>query len=471
MQGNAEVEVQNITFDSRDVQPGWLFVAVRGVLADGHQFIPKAIEKGATAIVAEEMPAEQPPNVPVVLVKNSRLSLAELANNFYDRPSEELELVGVTGTNGKTTTATLLYQLFSRMGHTSGLLSTVRVLIAGEEIATSHTTPDPLTLNRLLRQMVSHGCEYCFMEVSSHAVDQERVAGLHFLGGIFTNLTHEHLDYHESFKAYLRAKQQFFDMLPKKAFALYNSDDKNGRVMVQNTAARIKSYALKNISDYHARILESDINGMQLRMDEADLFTTLTGRFNAYNLLAVYAAACELGVDKEDVLQHLSALRHVEGRMDLVRGQGITGIVDFAHTPDALENLLQAVQEMNVDRGNIITVVGCGGNRDRAKRPQMAKISVRFSDRVILTSDNPRNEDPEAIIEEMKQGLDPQQQQKVLSIANRREAIRTACTLAQPGDLVIVAGKGHEKYQEIKGEKRPFDDKQELVENLKAMAR
>ncbi|MEX0966787.1 MAG: UDP-N-acetylmuramoyl-L-alanyl-D-glutamate--2,6-diaminopimelate ligase [Bacteroidia bacterium] len=469
-EGDLQQEVLHLTFDSREVKSGSLFFAVKGVLADGHRFISKATESGAVAVVCEEWPEEAGNSSTIIQVTDSREALAMAAAEFYEHPSRQLELVGVTGTNGKTTVCTLLYQLFTWLGYPSGLLSTVNVHIREQVVPATHTTPDPVELNKLLRQMVDEGCDYCFMEVSSHAVVQHRVSGLIFSGGVFTNITHDHLDYHLTFSDYIKAKKTFFDRLGKQAFALFNEDDKNGKVMVQNTSARIRSYGLRSMADYSAKVLENDITGMHLRIGQQDLYTQITGRFNASNLLAVFAVASELEVPETEILHGLSKLAQVEGRFDFVRSEsGITGIVDYAHTPDALENVLRSIREINIEKGNVLTVVGCGGNRDKAKRPVMARLAAEYSDKVILTSDNPRNEDPEAIIDDMKTGLLPEDRAKILVITNRREAIRTACHIASRGDIVLVAGKGHEKYQEINGVKKDFDDKMELYENLKEL--
>jgi UDP-N-acetylmuramoyl-L-alanyl-D-glutamate--2,6-diaminopimelate ligase len=465
--GNPYVEVPAIHFDSRRISSGDLFIAVRGTKTDGHQYIKTALDAGASIIVCEEMPGLPPEGVTFVQVKDSSIALGIISGNFYDNPSEELILVGVTGTNGKTTIATLLYEVFTRLGYGCGLLSTIHNLVLNHEIPATHTTPDPLQLNALLRQLVDQGGEYCFMEVSSHAIDQNRIAGLKFAGGIFTNLTHDHLDYHKTFQEYLKAKQRFFDGLPAGAFALTNKDDRNGPVMVQNTKANIRTYALKTQADFKCRILENLLEGLQLSINNSETFCRLTGEFNAYNITAVFGASVLLGQSPENILTILSSIPPVEGRFETIHSEdNITGIVDYAHTPDALKNVLNTIGELRTRNEKVITVVGAGGDRDRSKRPLMAGICAEKSDLVILTSDNPRSEDPEAIIEEMKKGISADRQRKVMTIVNRREAIRTACHLAKAGDIILIAGKGHEKYQEIQGVKYPFDDKKILEEML-----
>lgn len=465
--GNPHLTISEIQFDSRKIKPGDLFTAVRGTQADGHLFINKALDMGARAIVCEEMPGTLLEGITYVQVKDSSKALGIMAGNFYDNPSNELILVGVTGTNGKTTIATLLYQLFSHLGYGCGLLSTIRNLILNEEIPSTHTTPDPLQLNYLLRKLADAGGEYCFMEVSSHAIAQNRIAGLQFSGGIFTNLTHDHLDYHKTFQEYLLAKKKFFDDLPKEAFALINRDDKNGMVMIQNTRAKVQTYALKSPADFKCRIIENLFDGLQISVNNQEIFCRLTGEFNAYNLAAVYGTAILLNQSPEIILTYLSSVPPVEGRFEAIHSiNNITAIVDYAHTPDALKNVLNTISEIRTRNEKLITVVGAGGDRDRSKRPVMAGICAEKSDLVILTSDNPRSEDPEVIIEEMKNGIMADRQRIVMTIVNRKEAIRTACHLAQPGDIILVAGKGHEKYQEIKGIKYPFDDKKILEEML-----
>lgn len=465
IEGNPHREISGIRFDSRQVRPGDLFIAVRGTQADGHHFIEKALESGAGTIVCETLPSGLKENITYVQVNDCSLALGIMASNYFGNPSEELILVGVTGTNGKTTIATLLYQVFTGLGYGCGLLSTIKNIILDKEIPATHTTPDPLELNYLLRKLADGGGEYCFMEVSSHAVAQNRIAGLKFAGGIFTNLTHDHLDYHKTFREYLLAKKAFFDHLPAKAFALVNKDDRNGLVMVQNTQARIRTYAVKSPADFKCRIVENLLEGLQLSINNIEMFCRLTGEFNAYNLTAIFGASVLLGQPEENIMTTMSSLSPVEGRFETIHsGSGITAIVDYAHTPDALKNVLSTICEIRTYNEKLITVVGAGGDRDRTKRPLMAGICAEKSDLVILTSDNPRSEEPEAIIEEMKSGIPADLKRKVMSIVNRREAINAACHLANPGDIILVAGKGHEKYQEIKGIRYPFDDKKILEE-------
>lgn len=466
--GSTNIAITMLTTDSRQAKNYSLFVAVKGTNIDGHLFIKQAIANGAIAIVCETMPEELDKRVTYVKVKNSSYALGIIASNFYDNPSEKLSLVGVTGTNGKTTVATLLYRLFSSFGYKVGLLSTVVNKINTVNIPATHTTPDAITLNSLLSQMVQADCKYCFMEVSSHAIDQNRIAGLRFTGAIFTNITHDHLDYHKTFDNYLKAKQGLFNNLPANAFALINSDDKNGKIIVQNSKARRWTYGLKGLADFKGKIIENQLGGLLLNIDNREILTRLIGSFNAYNLLAVYGAAVLLNENKLDVLTGLSALEPVEGRFQYVKtGNNITGVVDYAHTPDALEIILKNIRDIRTGNETVITIVGCGGDRDRAKRPLMAKIACSMSDKVILTSDNPRSEKPEDIIEEMKKGLDAADAKKTISITDRKEAIRTACIMAKPGDIILLAGKGHEKYQEINGVKHPFDDMKILTESLK----
>jgi UDP-N-acetylmuramoyl-L-alanyl-D-glutamate--2,6-diaminopimelate ligase len=465
MHGDPMIPVASLHFDSREVKPGGVFFAVRGTTSDGHLFIQKAIENGASALVCEQLPPTVPPGISAIVAEDSAAALGSMASAFFGDPSSKLALVGVTGTNGKTTTATLLHGLFTALGRKAGLISTIKNRIQQADVPTTHTTPDPVTINRLLREMADADCTYCFMEVSSHAVDQKRIAGLAFRGGIFTNLTHDHLDYHKTFDAYLNAKKAFFDNLPGSAFALVNKDDRNGKVMLQNTAAVKYTYSLQAMADFRCRIIENQFQGLQLSIEEEDVWFRLTGRFNAYNLLATYAAARLLGEEKTRVLTALSALEPVEGRFNcMISPTGVTAIVDYAHTPDALKNVLETIRDIRTGKSALITVAGAGGNRDAAKRPVMARIACELSDRVILTSDNPRFEEPEAILEEMKKGVDKSSLNKVLVIVNRKEAIRTAVALARPGDMILVAGKGHETYQEIKGVKYPFDDKEVLKE-------
>jgi UDP-N-acetylmuramoyl-L-alanyl-D-glutamate--2,6-diaminopimelate ligase len=470
LQGSADIDITAVVFDSRKVVPGCLFVAVRGTVVDGHDYIEQAIKQGAAAIICEELPAHVTGEVDFLMVANSAKALGIVAANFYENPSANLKLVGVTGTNGKTTVATLLYQLFSDMGYKCGLLSTVENKISGKVIPSTHTTPDPVVLNGLLDEMVAQGCDYCFMEVSSHAVAQHRIEGLKFAGGIFTNLTHDHLDYHKTFDSYRDAKKGFFDGLSKNAFALTNIDDKNGNVMLQNTKAHKKSYALKSMADYRAKILENQFGGLLLNIDSEEVWFRMVGTFNAYNLLAVYATAMLLDQDKAKVLTSLSKLTGAEGRFEYtVAPNKVIGIVDYAHTPDAVQNVLSTIHNIRKGNEQVITVIGCGGDRDKTKRPVMAKVACEWSDKVIITSDNPRTEDPAQIIEDMKQGVDPAFKRHVLAIADRREAIKTACTLAQPGDIILLAGKGHEKYQEINGVRNHFDDMEELLDQFKDM--
>lgn len=463
--GNADVDVTGINIDSRKIEKGHLFVAIKGTQTDGHVYIGKAIELGTTAIVCETMPETLSEGVTYVVVESTEDAVGRLATAFYGYPSTKLQLVGVTGTNGKTTIATLLYNMFRKMGHKCGLLSTVCNYIDDVAIEASHTTPDPIALNALLAQMVEAGCDYAFMECSSHAIDQKRIGGLKFAGGLFTNLTRDHLDYHQTFDNYRDAKKAFFDSLPKDAFAITNADDKNGMVMVQNCKARVKTYSTKKMADFKARLVECHFEGMYLDIDGREVGVQFIGRFNVSNLLAVYGAAVMLGKDADEVLLIMSTLKSVSGRLEPIHGkEGYTAIVDYAHTPDALENVLNAIHEVLDGKGKVITVCGAGGNRDKGKRPQMAKEAARQSDKVIITSDNPRFEEPQDIINDMLAGLTPQQMKKTLSIADRKEAIRTACMMAEKGDVVLVAGKGHENYQEIKGVKHHFDDKEVLME-------
>jgi UDP-N-acetylmuramoyl-L-alanyl-D-glutamate--2,6-diaminopimelate ligase len=463
--GDAAVSVSGLRFDSRRVEPGNLFFAIRGTNSDGHSFINTAIEKGASAVVCEDIPAGILEGVTYIKVPDSSLALGVLASRFYGNPSAKLKLVGVTGTNGKTTIVTLLHQLFSGLGFGVGLISTIQNKVNLVEIPATHTTPDQIQLNDLLARMVQQGCEYCFMEVSSHAVDQKRIAGLTFTGGIFTNLTHDHLDYHKTFDAYLRAKKTFFDQLPSTAFALVNKDDKNGRVMIQNTPAEKFTYSLQSMAEFRCRIIENQFHGIHLNVDGQEAWFKLIGTFNAYNLLAAYAAAVLLRQDKTDTLTLLSRMEPVSGRFNyVISNENVTGIVDYAHTPDALKNVLETINEIRDHSKQLITVVGAGGNRDATKRPVMAEIATNLSDRVILTSDNPRNEDPDDILAQMRSGVPVHKAKNVLVIVNRMEAIKTACALATPGDIILVAGKGHENYQEIKGVKHHFDDKEALQE-------
>ncbi len=461
--GNEDIDITGVNIDSRRIGKGHLFVAMVGTQVDGHQFIPKAIAQGAAAILCERLPEETSEGVTYVQVDSTEDAVGKVATLFYGDPSRHLKLVGVTGTNGKTTIATLLYNMFRKMGHKCGLLSTVCNYIEDEAIPTEHTTPDPIELNALLSRMVEAGCEYAFMECSSHAIAQKRIGGLRFAGGIFTNLTRDHLDYHKTFENYRDAKKAFFDSLSKNAFAITNADDKNGLVMVQNCKAQVKTYSIRQMADYRARILECHFEGMYLEIDGNEVGVQFIGKFNVSNLLAVYGAARMLGKEPQDILVAMSTLHSVNGRLDPVRSpEGYTAIVDYAHTPDALENVLNAIHEVLNGKGKVITVCGAGGNRDKGKRPLMAQEAVKQSDRVIITSDNPRFEEPQDIINDMLAGLNAQQMKKVISIADRKEAIRAACMMAGKGDVILVAGKGHENYQEIKGVKHHFDDKEVL---------
>ena len=466
--GDAEVEITGVNIDSRRIKAGHLFIAMKGTQVDGHQFIAKAIEIGAKSILCEDLP-EPVTGVTYVQVASTEDAAGKVATLFYGDPSRKLKLVGVTGTNGKTTIATLLYNMFRKFGHKVGLLSTVCNYVDDQPIPADHTTPDPIELNELLAKMVEAGCEYAFMECSSHAIHQKRIGGLKFAGGLFTNLTRDHLDYHKTFENYRNAKKAFFDGLPKDAFAITNADDKNGMVMVQNTKATVKTYSTRTLADFRARILECHFEGMYLEIDGREVGVQFIGKFNVSNILAVYGAAVMLGKKPEDILLVLSTLHSVSGRLEPIRSpEGFTAIVDYAHTPDALANVLNAIHEVLDGKGHVITVCGAGGNRDKGKRPLMAQEAVRQSDRVIITSDNPRFEEPQAIINDMLAGLNDQQLRKVISIVDRKEAIRTACMMAKRGDVVLVAGKGHEDYQEIKGVKHHFDDKEVLHDIFKA---
>ena len=466
--GDSETAIHGLTYDSRAVGAGDCFFAVPGTLRDGHDFIPAAVGAGAAAIVCERIPEMPAPGVAYVRVPDAAGAMADMAAAFYDYPSRELRLVGITGTNGKTTTATLLYDLVRALGYRAGLISTVVYRIDGREVEATHTTPDAIRLNALMRGMVAAGCDYCFMECSSHAIVQERTRGLDFAGGIFSNITHDHLDYHKTFAEYIRAKKRFFDALPAGAFALTNADDRNGSVMVQNTAARVHTYSLRAMADFRCKIVEMHLDGMLLRLDGRELWVGLLGRFNAYNLLAVYATACLLGLDREEVLRVLSTLHPVSGRFEILRAaNGTSAVVDYAHTPDALENVLRTIEEIRTPAQQLIVVCGCGGDRDRTKRPEMAQIAVRYATTAIFTSDNPRHESPEAILDEMIAGLDPSA--RYLRIADRAEAIRTAVMLARPGDVILVAGKGHETYQIIGDVKHHFDDREEVRKAFAAL--
>lgn len=463
--GNKEVEIKEVNIDSRQVSEGHLFMAMHGTQTDGHAYITSAIDKGAVAVLCEDLPEQLNKEVTYIQVKESEDAVGKLATAFYGDPTSKMKLVGVTGTNGKTTIATLLYNTFRYFGYKVGLVSTVCNYIDDEAVPTEHTTPDPITLNRLLGKMADSGCKYAFMEVSSHSIDQKRISGLKFAGGIFTNLTRDHLDYHKTVDNYLRAKKKFFDDMPKDAFCLTNLDDKNGMVMVQNTRAKVCTYSLRSLSDFKGKLLESHFEGMILDFNNHELSVQFIGKFNASNLLAVFGAAVLLGKKEEDVLVALSTLKPVSGRFETVRSpQGFTAIVDYAHTPDALVNVLNAIHGVVEGKGQIITVCGAGGNRDKGKRPLMAKEAAKLSDRVIITSDNPRFEEPQEIINDMLAGLDKEDMRKTLSIVDRREAIKTACMLAAQGDVILVAGKGHENYQDVKGVKHHFDDKEVLNE-------
>lgn len=468
--GSTEIPVNKIEFDSRKIQENDVFVAIRGTVSDGHDFIEKAINLGATTIVCDTFPTIIVTGITYVKVKDTNAALAFMATNFYDNPSAKLKLVGITGTNGKTTVASLLYQLFKKAGYKVGLLSTVKIMVDDVEHKATHTTPDSLTINHYLNQMIEAGCDYCFMEVSSHGVHQKRTEGLHFAGGVFTNLSHDHLDYHPTFAEYRDVKKQFFDNLPKTAFALTNIDDKNGLVMLQNTNAKKLTYALKSYADYKAQILENQLSGLLLKINDHEVWVRLIGTFNAYNLLAIYGTAVELGLENLEVLRLLSELESVSGRFQfIVSNEKITAIVDYAHTPDALENVLKTINDIRTKNEQLITVVGCGGDRDKTKRPIMANIASTMSDKIIITSDNPRTEDPKVIIAEMEAGVEPQNYKKSLSIEDRKQAIKTACQLANPNDIILIAGKGHETYQEIQGVRHDFDDMKIVKEILEQL--
>lgn len=466
--GELDINVPFIEFDSRMVKPGFVFVAVKGATVDGHLYIDKAIENGAKVIVCESFPKTQEEDITYVEVKDSGCALGVMASNYFDNPSNDIKLIGITGTNGKTTSTTLLHNLFLGLGYHVGLISTVVNKIGKEEIPSTHTTPDPMALNRLLYDMVESGCEFCFMEVSSHAIHQNRIAGLKFDVAGFTNITHDHLDYHKTFKEYIYVKKQFFDNLDSSAVSIINADDVNGPVMVQNSNATIKTFALKNVADYKVRILENSFSGLVLNINNQDVWTRLIGGFNAYNLILVYAIAAELGIESLTILTELSNLKSVEGRFEYLKSdKKIIAIIDYAHTPDALKNVLSTISSVRTKNEKVITVVGCGGDRDKLKRPKMAKIAAENSDQTILTSDNPRSENPDEIINEMKVGVPAEKSAKVMSISDRAEAIKVACALAESGDILLIAGKGHEKYQEINGEKHPFDDFEIVQKTLK----
>jgi UDP-N-acetylmuramoyl-L-alanyl-D-glutamate--2,6-diaminopimelate ligase len=467
VKGSTDIAINKMDFDSRKIETNDIFVAIRGTISDGHDYIEKAIWQGAIAIVCDSFPETLTKGITYIQVKDTNKALAFMAANYFGNPSQNIKLVGITGTNGKTTIASLLYQLFKKAGYKVGLLSTVKIMVDEMEYKASHTTPDSITINYYLREMVNSGIEYCFMEVSSHGIHQKRTEALHFVGGIFTNLSHDHLDYHPTFAEYRDVKKSFFDNLPKTAFVLSNIDDKNGQVMLQNTAAKKLTYALKSYADYKAQILENQLSGLLLKINGNEVWVKLIGTFNAYNLLAIYGTAVQLGLESLEVLRLLSDLESVSGRFQfIVSNANITAIVDYAHTPDALENVLKTINDIRTKNEQLITVVGCGGNRDKAKRPIMASIATELSDKVILTSDNPRNEEPEVIINEMEQGVAPQNFKKSLSITDRKQAIKTACQLAQPNDIILIAGKGHETYQEIQGVRHDFDDMKTVTELL-----
>ncbi len=468
--GSTNLLVKHMDFDSRNISEHDVFVAIKGTVSNGHEFIDTAIEQGAIAIVCETLPENIKEGITYVQVESSSKALAIMASNFYQNPSENLKLVGVTGTNGKTTIASLLYQLFKKAGFKVGLLSTVRIMVDNKAYKATHTTPDSLTINKYLKEMNDEGVAYCFMEVSSHGIHQHRTEGLHFQGGIFTNLSHDHLDYHDTFAEYRDVKKTFFDQLPATAFALVNVDDKNGLIMLQNTKAKKYTYALKGYADYRAQILENQLNGLLLKINESEVWTRLIGNFNAYNVLAIYATAELLGLEKVETLRMISELESVAGRFQyLISDNKITAIVDYAHTPDALKNVLETINSIRTKNEELITVFGCGGNRDKTKRPKMGHIASALSSKVIVTSDNPRNEAPESIMEDIEKGIEPQNFKKVLSIADRKQAIKTACQMANPNDIILIAGKGHETYQEIKGERFDFDDFKIVKEFLKQL--
>lgn len=464
--GETHIPIPHITFDSREVRPGALFFAIPGTQVDGHAFIDKAIESGASAILCSKVPSQLSKEVCYVVVENPSAGMAIVASAFYNNPSAHLNLIGVTGTNGKTTIATLSYELFKGLGYKVGLMSTVKIMVHNTEIAATHTTPDVITINKMLSKMVSEGCEYCFMEVSSHAIDQGRVEALMFKGGAFTNLSRDHLDYHETFALYRDAKKKFFDDLPKSAFALTNKDDKNGLVMLQNTSATKKTYSIRSMADFKAKIIEKDFDGMQLEVNETPVWIHFVGDFNASNVLTVYGIALLLNQEKDEVLLELSKLKPVDGRFETIKSpSGVIGIVDYAHTPDAVKNIIEAINRVRTPSQKLITVIGAGGNRDKGKRPLMAQEALKGSEQVILTSDNPRFEEPDAIIKDMEEGVTTEDKKKVLSITDRLQAIRTAAVLACPGDIILIAGKGHETYQDVKGVKHHFDDR-EILRNI-----
>lgn len=468
--GSTDLSVEKIEFDSRKVSNNDVFVAIKGSLSDGHQFIDKAISLGASVVVCEDLPATLLENITYVKVQNSNQALSFLAANYYNNPSQKLKLIGITGTNGKTTIASLLYQMFKKAGYKVGLLSTVKIMVDETEYKATHTTPDSLTINQYLDEMVEVGCEFCFMEVSSHGIHQKRTESLHFEGGVFTNLSHDHLDYHDTFAEYRDVKKSFFDNLPKTAFAITNVDDKNGVVMLQNTVARKRTYALKTYADFKAQVLENQLSGLVLKINNDEVWTKLIGSFNAYNLLAIYGVALELGLESNEALRLLSELESVSGRFQFIISESkITAIVDYAHTPDALENVLKTIEDIRTKNEQLLTIVGCGGDRDKTKRPIMANIAASLSDKAIFTADNPRTENPQTIIEEMEAGVEGQNFKKTISILDRKQAIKTACQMANPGDIILIAGKGHETYQEINGVRHDFDDMQIVQELLKQL--
>lgn len=468
--GSTDLPIEKIEFDSRKVSNNDVFVAIKGSLSDGHQFIDKAISLGASVVVCEDLPVTLLENITYVKVQNSNQALSYLAANYYNNPSQKLKLIGITGTNGKTTIASLLFQMFKKAGYKVGLLSTVKIMVDEVEYKATHTTPDSLTINQYLDEMVEVGCEFCFMEVSSHGIHQKRTESLHFEGGVFTNLSHDHLDYHDTFAEYRDVKKSFFDNLPKSAFAITNVDDKNGVVMLQNTAARKRTYALKTYADFKAQVLENQLSGLVLKINNDEVWTKLIGSFNAYNLLAIYGVALELGIESNEALRLLSELESVSGRFQfIISDSKITAIVDYAHTPDALENVLKTIEDIRTKNEQLITIVGCGGDRDKTKRPIMANIAASLSDKAIFTADNPRTENPQTIIEEMEAGVEGQYFKKTISILDRKQAIKTACQMANPGDIILIAGKGHETYQEINGVRHDFDDMQIVQELLKQL--
>nr|WP_255664516.1 UDP-N-acetylmuramoyl-L-alanyl-D-glutamate--2,6-diaminopimelate ligase [Flavobacterium sp. F-126] len=470
--GSTEIDIHKIDFDSRKIEANDVFVAIRGSLSDGHDYIEKAIQLGAVAIICDTLPENIEKGITYIKVKDTNAALAFMAANYFGNPSEKLKLVGVTGTNGKTTIASLLFQLFQKAGFKVGLLSTVKIIVDETEFPATHTTPDSITINHYLNEMIEAGVTHCFMEVSSHGIHQKRTEALHFVGGIFTNLSHDHLDYHPTFAEYRDVKKSFFDSLPKTAFVLSNIDDKNGSVMLQNTVARKFTYALKTYADFKAQILESQLSGLLLKVNDNEVWVKLIGTFNAYNVLAIYGTAVELGMDSLEALRLLSDLESVSGRFQYIVSEGnITAIVDYAHTPDALDNVLKTINDIRTKNEQLLTVVGCGGNRDKTKRPVMAKIATDLSDKAILTSDNPRNEDPEVILDEMEKGVEAHNYKKILRISDRKQAIKTACQLAQPNDIILIAGKGHETYQEINGVRHHFDDMETVKEILEQLGK